>query len=89
MSLCPAFYCSRCQVSHADECPPAASLPTKGLLGHYVAGKEFDGKVWKDQSGNGNDFVIVGAWNRLLTVAETQQVEAYIRKKYGPFPRSL
>ena len=23
MSECPAFYCSRCNISHADECPPA------------------------------------------------------------------
>jgi hypothetical protein len=25
MSLCPAFYCRRCERSHADECSPATA----------------------------------------------------------------
>lgn len=26
MSLCPEFYCSKCRVSHANECPPPAAV---------------------------------------------------------------
>ncbi len=37
MSECPAFYCSRCKIPHADECPPdkyvriVAPAPAVGL----------------------------------------------------------
>ena len=27
MSLCPSFFCRRCERSHADECAPAAKGP--------------------------------------------------------------
>lgn len=33
-----------------------ASFPQKGLLYHLRADKGVDGNVWRDQSGNGNDF---------------------------------
>ena len=27
MNLCPAFWCSRCKIEHAGECPPAKVYP--------------------------------------------------------------